>query len=219
MGRISLSDIEISKLSKSQLQVEVAKLAKRANVRLSQLEESGYVNENLYQSVYKKAIQEKYDFLVERRGAFEEFGNPRFTTKVKSMKQSELRQELKVLQDFINAKMSTVSGIKEVHKKAYETFATKYPNSTLSFDEWEYLMKNKTIKKAFETYESDSMIDAIEDAKQNGLDIGTIASRIEQALDSQDTLLSAYSKIVGNSKLEKARKENPDANWNTQDWN
>ena len=88
-------------------------LVKRANQRLAQLEKSELRTYNAYR--YVEGIDKPYMKRIGER--------PRFRTDLSRMSDSELESMFREVDRFLNAKTSTVKGIKKAHEKAYKQYA------------------------------------------------------------------------------------------------
>ena len=129
---------EIRKLSFNQ-KVELSKkLAKRANVRMKNLEVHNLDNDAW---AYGKA----------KRYLSKQFGKQRFYEGKIFDSTSELNRHLQELTYFLNAKSSTIKGIKEMNQQRYETFAQNH-NLVDKLSKQDKKSRTETIKKYMNSF-------------------------------------------------------------------
>ena len=153
----------VKKLSRSQLEVAVESLAKTANQRLRELEKSrGGVRYSEHSSAYAYVEKLAFDKGKVRKGdeykrAFIEgtkAEKPKFSRKVKKMDEATLRAELEVLQNFLTAKTTTVTGTKEHLERTYKLFKDKVlgEESKLSQEQYQGFWDDALIKNAMSLF-------------------------------------------------------------------
>lgn len=139
------------------LKKELARLTKRANSRLRQLEKSNLTNaSNAYRYI------EKLENLADDAVTLDKKGRIKFKTnyKYKKYEKQFLEHRLKVVQEFLNAKTSTVTGTKKKYEKAYKT-ATGVTEIDENFDTWSYAFSEGLFKKMAENFDSNTVIDIL----------------------------------------------------------
>ena len=125
----------VNSLTEKELKAGIQSLAKVANQRLRQLEKSNkaasspaykYIERLAFDASKTKGTgADKYSFIGETK-----WGEIKFNTATTKMNQSQLRQEFSFLQRFLNAKTSTVRGVKKNIEKGYEKFKEQYEKAT-----------------------------------------------------------------------------------------
>ena len=125
----------VNSLTEKELKAGIQSLAKVANQRLRQLEKSNkaasspaykYIERLAFDASKTKGTgADKYSFIGETK-----WGEIKFNTATTKMSQSQLRQEFSFLQRFLNAKTSTVRGVKKNIEKGYEKFKEQYEKAT-----------------------------------------------------------------------------------------
>lgn len=138
-----------------------------ANKRLKRILESNYdKTSHAYQYLYK-SITNKADFtlrvpkadLVQFRGDFSK------------MSKEQIRHEYNLLQSYLKSETSSISGIKALEKRNYETFKANN-NVDLTFSEYKAIFSGyeKSILSD-DTGWSDVILDLIKDKRVNNKDI------------------------------------------------
>lgn len=167
------------------------RLAKRANQRLRDIERAGLSDRYVYQN-----IMSAYLLPTERT---------RFYEGTRQMRLFTLREELNELRWFLNAKTSTVGGIRAFERETSKQFAN-FPSFQKSPDLfWKYMSSAavKHLKKM--GYSSEELIEFYDFSTENRVGYDDIMSALEDyengEIDSWDNL---YSK-VGLSYIEKEK--------------
>lgn len=167
------------------------RLAKRANQRMREIERTGYTDAYVYATTMSGYLQP-----TERTRFYE--GN-------RQMDLFTLREELNELRWFLNAKTSTVGGIRTFERKTSRQFAN-LPSFQRSPDLfWKYMSSAvvKHLKKM--GYSSEELIEFYDFAIENGVGYDQIMDALKDfekgEIDSWDNL---YSK-VGLSYIEKEK--------------
>ena len=169
------------------------RLAKRANQRMRGIERAGYTDAYVYATTMSGYLQP-----TERTRFYE--GN-------REMDLFTLREELNELRWFLNAKTSTVGGIRAFERKTSRQFAN-LPSFQRSPDLfWKYMSSAvvKHLKKM--GYSSEELIEFYDFATENKVGYDQIMRALEDfekgEIDSWDSL---YSR-VGLSYIEKERSK------------
>lgn len=169
------------------------RLAKRANQRLREIERAGYTDAYVYSTTMSGYLQP-----TERA---------RFYEGTRQMDLFTLREELNELRWFLNAKTSTVGGIRAFERETSKQFAN-LPSFQKSPDLfWRYMSSAavKHLKKM--GYSSEELIEFYDFSSENKVGYDDIMSALKDfekgEIDSWDNL---YSK-VGLSYIEKERSK------------
>lgn len=169
------------------------RLAKRANQRMREIERAGYTDAYVYATTMSGYLQP-----TERTRFYE--GN-------REMDLFTLREELNELRWFLNAKTSTVGGIRAFERETSRQFAAlpSFQQSPNLF--WKYMSSAsmKHLKKL--GYSSEELVEFYDFATENKVGYDQIMRALEDfekgEIDSWDSL---YSK-VGLSYIEKERSK------------
>lgn len=169
------------------------RLAKRANQRLREIERAGYTDAYVYATVMSGYLQP-----TERI---------RFHEGTRQMDLFTLREELNELRWFLNAKTSTVGGIRAFERETSKQFANlkSFKKSPDLF--WKYMSSAsvKHLKKM--GYSSEELIEFYDFASENRVGYDQIIDALKDfekgEIDSWDDL---YSK-VGLSYIEKEKSK------------
>ena len=167
------------------------RLAKRANQRMREIERAGYTDAYVYATVMSGYLQPT--------------GRTRFFEGNREMDLFTLREELNELRWFLNAKTSTVGGIRAFERETSAKFSV-FPSFQQSPDLfWKYMSSAsmKHLKKL--GYSSEELIEFYDFATENKVGYGSIMKALDDfrrsEIDSWDEL---YNK-VGLSYIEKER--------------
>ena len=109
----------------------IADKTKRANRRLRDLERAGFSDSS---NAYRYIKTVAYDDIGIT--SYTSTRKIKFRTDTKNMSEEELKVQLSYLDNFLSAKTSTVGGVNQKYKKAYETFSENENDIKLSFDEF-----------------------------------------------------------------------------------
>lgn len=166
---------EYKQTLREQTEIELRKLAKRANQRLRQLEKDNLSDASkAYHRIELWAYNQNKEFITTTKDGKIKFKTTT-TNKVKNEKGKtvskkrttrQLQAEIKQLNIFLNARSSTVSGINSMYKQAFETFK-KNTGYTGTYKEYSEMMAEDIISWAYRTYISEIVTDII---KNLGID-------------------------------------------------
>lgn len=157
---------------REQTEIELRKLAKRANQRLRQLEKDKLSDASkAYHRIELWAYNQNKEFITTQkgskvRGKATQEGLPKFKTTTKGRTTRQLQAEIKQLNIFLNARSSTKSGIDSMYKQAFESFK-KNTGYTGTYKEYSEMMAEDIISWAYRTYISEIVTDII---KNMGID-------------------------------------------------
>ena len=171
----------VNTLTEKELKAGIQSLAKVANQRLRQLEKSNKATSSpAYKYIERLAFDasktkgtgaDKYSFIGETK-----WGEIKFNTATTKMNQSQLRQEFSFLQRFLNAKTSTVTGVKKNIEKSYEKFKEQYEKQTGSQlnNDISYLWSDALFKHFSEIYGSDEAENLMQQIDSANLSISEV---------------------------------------------
>lgn len=177
--------IDINTATKSQLEKFVRNNSVFVNQSLKELESADKETSNAY-----RYIQDKTD-KINKYFKFED-GAKRFNTttkkSVEKLSINELRQVGKVLQDYKEAKTSTVAKYNKVIEESYRNFKDSYKEQTnqdISKEDFEKLVKSKNWNESKEKFSSGQLMNLV----------GTFGLEVAlQSLDSDvSTVLGLYN--------------------------
>ena len=144
---------------------EIKMKAKRANQRLREIEKRGLTNSSV---AYNDVQQLQFD--NKNYMTFTDKGEIKFNTALTNRDDSELKEELRKLDKFLNAKTSTKSGIERAFKNQYESYIEKYPEQNLSFDEFNSIYSSSLIKSFLDIYQSDELTNILDNTISNSIE-------------------------------------------------
>lgn len=178
--------IDINTATKSQLEKFVRNNSVFVNQSLKELESFDKETSNAYRYIQDKTDKINKYFKVED-------GVKRFNTttkkSVEKLSINELRQVGKVLQDYKDAKTSTVAKYNKVIEESYNNFKVSYKEQTkqdINKEDFEKLVKSKNWNESKEKFSSGQIMNLV----------GTFGLEIAlQSLDSDvSTILGLYNK-------------------------
>lgn len=143
---------DIRYASRSELENIVRKAAKAANQRLVRLERAGETG-----GVYKMAM---HDLGIKRRRRYKE--------RTQGLSMTTLRNEYRILRDFLSAKTSTVQGLRETRDKRYQTAIAHGFDGTA--EEWDMAVRRYFAKEKERLFSSDVVYSALTSGDTKGLD-------------------------------------------------
>lgn len=149
------------------------KLAKRANVRLSNLEKKGLDNDTW---AYGKANR-----FLNRQDRTRFFEGKTYNS------ERELNRQLQELTYFLNAKSSTVRGIKQMEKERYATFSKNHNLGKKHMEDYYTFLQSEQFGLLRRTLDSESLFDDLALALQQGVDIETLQQQYAEYTNSNIT--------------------------------
>lgn len=149
--------MDLNRMTTNQLKTYIANKGKRANTRLVALEKKGYESLPAYNYVSSK---------LAKRNVYTEStkkGNLKFTLSTRKLlkgvpqknARNVLLEQATNIQDFLQAKTSTTSGVTDMYNKAYKSFSK---DIDISFDEYTLFFKKGGFDKFDTTYISSDRI-------------------------------------------------------------
>lgn len=164
------------------------RLVNIANLRLMNMERSKMNNSSLaYNAVKRKVFDEdkayRTTYIAEGETAM-----PRFRTDIGSMNKKELMHLEKEVKTFLNAKTSTIGGMKGAWGNAKETLE-KQLGQKISDTMYASFYKDELIKHMIDMYGSDKTNQLMLKCDEQGLnteDINTILQRLNFTVDTKE---------------------------------
>lgn len=176
-----MSDVPIAFLTNQELKEYIATASKRANSRLRTLEQSGFSTSS---AAYKKIEALAFDGSERSIGVtkvkpqytktgklktVQPLGKPKFSSATRGATRGAMMHQAKLLQQFLEAKTSTVQDIKEVYDTSYKTFKTNWEKENKtdapSMADMAEFWTNKSIQNFMKIYGSDEIVKALNSAK------------------------------------------------------
>ena len=148
---------EFNKMSKDELKTYYKKIATIANKRARSLEEKDlYRASNAYNWLERHVYDNKNTKIYVK----DKQGRPKFNTNISKMSFQELKSASAEASKFIEAKTSTVSGIKEMYSKGYNTYKQKHMNNSdyLTFEEYSEFWKSGLVQNYSKIFGSDQVV-------------------------------------------------------------
>lgn len=178
-------------MTKKELQKEVAKMAKRANTRLREIEKKELTKASVAYRYIETESKDKQSYLSKTKK-----GEIKFDTSLSKKSYNELKEEYAKLNTFLNeSKTSTVRGVKNHYKSIYDTFIQNHPNSKMTFNQFGDMWRSGQIDKALRMFSSEQAVN-IYQSEDNNL--------VDKVLESMDETTATYSDFL--RELEKAKE-------------
>ena len=168
---------EFNKMSKDELKTYYKKIATIANKRARSLEEKDlYRASNAYNWLERHVYDNKNTKIYVK----DKQGRPKFNTNISKMSFQELKSASAEASKFIEAKTSTVSGIKEMYSKGYNTYKQKHMNNSdyLTFEEYSEFWKSGLVQNYSKIFGSDQVV------------------RLSQAMEAEDLTVEELEQIL-----------------------
>ena len=156
-----MENINVSGYSSNILRTMARERIRRANTRLRNLEKRDLTSSNAY-----RYVDENFGGRFSARG-------------VNKMTHNELVHLVTELTKFLNAKTSTVRGVKRAYSKSYNTLVKKYNLSNLSFENFVSIMENESIESFKSRYGSSQLVRML--GISNDKNIDSIKNVIEKS--------------------------------------
>lgn len=165
---------EYKQTLREQTEIELRKLAKRANQRLRQLEKDKLSDASkAYHRIELWAYNQNKEFITTSKDGKIKFKTSTNNVKhekgqrvVKKRSTRQLQAEIKQLNIFLNARSSTKKGIDSMYKQAFESFKKK-TGYTGTYKEYSEMMTEDIVSWAYRAYISGIVTDII---KNLGID-------------------------------------------------
>ena len=168
---------EFNQMTKDELKTYYKKIATTANKRARALEEKDlYRASNAYNWLERHVYDNKNTKIYVK----DKQGRPKFNTNISKMSFQELKSASAEASKFIEAKTSTVSGIKEMYLKGYNTYKKNHMNDSnyLSFEEYSEFWKSGLVQNYSKIFGSDQVV------------------RLSQAMEAEDLSVKELEQIL-----------------------
>ena len=185
------SNRELNKLTAKQVAGYIANYGKTVNTRLSTLERKGYAESSLAFRYITEKDPHRWEYVTKSKS-----GYTKISLKTKGLTRNQLIAKATTIQGFLNAKTSTISGIKKAYYKSLKTFNEK-KNTKLSAAEYKNLVTHDKWKDASKKFGSDQILAIV---RKHSFDK---AMKILDNLDSFRTVRQMNNFAATISKTEK----------------
>lgn len=145
------SNRELNNLTAKQLAGYIANYGKTVNTRLSALEK-GYAESSVAFRYITEKDPHRGEFVTKSKS-----GYTKISLKTKGLSRNQLLAKATTIQSFLNAKTSTISGIKKAYDKSLNTFNER-KNTNLSNEEYKDLVTHDKWKDASKKFGSDPIL-------------------------------------------------------------
>ena len=146
------SNRELNNLTAKQLAGYIANYGKTVNTRLSTLEKKGYAESSVAFRYITEKDPHRGEYVTKSKS-----GYTKISLKTKGLSRNQLLAKATTIQGFLNAKTSTISGIKKAYDKSLNTFNER-KNTNLSWEEYKDLVTHDKWKEASKKFGSDQII-------------------------------------------------------------
>lgn len=207
---VKYKTINFSTLGSAELRRAVASMAKTANQRLREIEKQGFTEASKAYGYFESLAFDK-----DKATAVDSKGRNKWLTDTRKLTQGELVHVASKLQGFLNAKTSTITGIKASYAKGYKTFKERNPNYTGSAQEFAQSVKMGLMQKFKELYGSQEMVNLLVYTSNLGLtdveiEKGLYNTGIYKATKSnKPEVITIYSELadIANNKVTKEEED------------
>ena len=179
---------EFNQMTKDELKTYYKKIATIANKRARSLEEKDvYRASNAYNWLERHVYDNKDTKIYVK----DKKGRPKFNTNTSDMSYQELKKAAASASKFVEAKTSTVSGLRVAHMKAYKTFQKKYMDGSnyLSFSQFAEFWKSGLIQNYSKIFGSDQTV------------------RLTQAMEAEDLTVEELEQILKDGGFDENTQE------------
>ena len=149
------SNRELNKLNAKQLAGYIANYGKTVNTRLSALEKKGYAESSVAFRYLTEKDPHRGEFVTKSKS-----GYTKISLKTRGLTRNQLLAKATTIQGFLNAKTSTISGIKKAYNKALNTFNER-KNTKLSHKEYKDIVTHDKWKDASKKFGSDQILNIV----------------------------------------------------------
>lgn len=146
------SNRELNNLTAKQLAAYIANYGKTMNTRLSALEKKGYAESSVAFRYITEKDPHRWEYVTKSKS-----GYTKISLKTKGLSRNQLLAKATTIQGFLNAKTSTISGIKKAYKKSLNSFNER-KNTNLSQEEYKNLVTHDKWKDASKKFGSDQIL-------------------------------------------------------------
>ena len=179
---------EFNQMTKDELKTYYKKIATIANKRARMLEEKDlYRASNAYNWLERHVYDNKNTKIYVK----DKQGRPKFNTNISKMSFQELKSASAEASKFIEANTSTVSGIKEMYIKGYDTFRKNNMDGSnyLTFEEYSEFWKSGLIQNYSKIFGSDQAV------------------RLTQAMEAEDLTVEELEQILKDGGFDENTQE------------
>ena len=149
------SNRELNNLTAKQLAGYIANYGKTVNTRLTELEKKGYAESSVAFRYITEKDPHRWEYVTKSKS-----GYTKISLKTKGLSRNQLLAKATTIQAFLNAKTSTISGIKKAYNKALNTFNER-KNTKLSSAEYKYLVTHDKWKDSSKKFGSDQILSIV----------------------------------------------------------
>ena len=185
----------VSSMTEKQLKEYIKTVGKAANQRLRELESQGLTSSS---AAYRYIQKITFDEEKAKKGAEvptastmgrTAAGEIKFNLRVRGKTMGELRHEVATIEGFMNARSSTVTGVKAIYKDAADTFERTHGKEYTKGDYARFAEAlSYTLFRTFERiYGSEIALEVSQKADQGGLSIDEIEEALREAGFTEDT--------------------------------
>ena len=146
------SNRELNNLTAKQLAGYIENYGKTVNTRLSSLEKKGYAESSLAFRYITEKDPHRWEYVTKSKS-----GYTKISLKTKGLSRNQLLAKATTIQGFLNAKTSTLSGIKKAYEKSLNTLNER-KNTNLSWEEYKNLVTHDKWKEASKKFSSDQIL-------------------------------------------------------------
>lgn len=146
------SNRELNKLTAKQLAGYIENYGKTVNTRLSTLEKKGYAESSLAFRYITEKDPHRWEYVTKSKSGYK-----KISLKTKGLSRNQLLAKATTIQGFLNAKTSTISGIKKAYDKSLKTFNERY-STNFSQAEYKDLVTHDKWKDASKKFGSDQIL-------------------------------------------------------------
>ena len=156
-----------------EIEKRLKKLIKNMNDRLYKLQKNKLPSRAL--DYLKSELPERYQLLHVTKSGYIQFNQS-----LKNMSFNDMQHYEKILNNFKKAKTSTVSGIKEMYLKGYNTYKKNHMNDSdyLTFEEYSEFWKSGLVQNYSKIFGSDQVV------------------RLSQAMEAEDLSVEELEQIL-----------------------
>lgn len=146
------SNRELNNLTAKQLAAYIANYGKTINTRLTELEKKGYAESSVAFRYITEKDPHRGDYVTKSKS-----GYTKISLKTKGLTRNQLLSKATTIQGFLNAKTSTISGIKKTYTQALDTF-NKKKGTNFGKNEYFQLVTHDKWKDASKKFGSDQIL-------------------------------------------------------------
>ena len=188
---------DYSKLTKNQLAELLKKDVKIANQRIKRLEKAGYTDNNAYRYLTNHNLSGV---------KHSKTGHITFSSATKNLKRNELLKRYNTVNKFLEAKTSTIKGIKSAYKKSYETLKSKPIKGLekLTFNQYISIMESEALESFKSNFGSSQLVNLLNISRKDNINdivnlinnsVGKTLIDIEAEIEDLQNNISDFQQI------------------------